>query len=180
MKKRFGAIILCCVLLLLCSCNSTTKKYKRISFESNALEEKAKFIEKSLITLFSANDRTRGYNLTAGGDGVVGWKCSDELRKARSERMKGRYVSDDTRQKQSEAKKGVIPWNKGNKVGFTEKQLKARRDRARKVKSVDGVFDTITDCANYYGMERKTIQDWLSGKRKPSKKYANLCISFAD
>jgi len=51
MKKRFGAIILCCVLLLLCSCNSTTKKYKRISFESNALEEKAKFIDEYSVVV---------------------------------------------------------------------------------------------------------------------------------
>jgi group I intron endonuclease len=146
----------------------------------NISEERAKFIEQKLIVLFSANDRVHGYNLTAGGDGISCYECSDKLRKARSERMKNRYISDETRKRMSEAKKDIIPWNKGRNVGFTDKQLKARRDRARKVKSVDGIFDTITDCANYYGIGRKTVQDWLSGKRKPSKKYADLCISFLD
>lgn len=154
--------------------------FNHIIVIENVSESKAKFIEQKLIALFSANDRTHGYNLTDGGDGAIGWQCSDELRKARSERMRNRYVSNETRSRMSAAKKSITPWNKGQKVGFTEKQLKARRDRARKVKSVDGVFDTITDCANHYGIERKIIQDWLSGKRKPSKKYSNLCISFLD
>ena len=141
-------------------------------------EEKAKFIEQKVISLFSSNDRIHGYNLTDGGDGITGYKCSDDLRKSRSERMKNRYVSDESRRKMSEAKKGITPWNKGKNIGFTDKQLQVRRDRARKVKSIDGIFDTITDCAKYYGIERKLVQDWLSGKRKPSKKYADLCISF--
>lgn len=141
-------------------------------------EDRAKYIEQKLITLFSANDRVHGYNLTAGGDGITGYECSDELRRARSERLKGTKFSDETRQKMSEAKKGSIPWNKGKNTGSTNKQLQARKERARKVQTVDGVFDTITDCANYYGIGRKTLQDWLLGKRKPSRRYAQICASF--
>lgn len=154
--------------------------FNHIIVVNNITEEKAKFIEQKLISLFSANDRVHGYNLTAGGDGITGYECSDELRKVRSERMKNRYVSNETRNRMSEAKTGIIPWNKGYRVGFTEKQLQARKARSRKVQTADGIFDTITDCANYYGIDRKTLQDWLLGKRKPSRRYAQICASFID
>lgn len=147
---------------------------------NDVTEERAKDIERKLITFFSANDRVHGYNLTAGGDGTTGFPCPDEVRRARSERMKGIRFSDETRRKMSEAKKGHTPWNKGKHPGFTDEQLQARRNRARKVQTIDGVFDTVTDCASYYGIERKTLHDWLSGKRQPSRRYSHICASFID
>lgn len=143
-------------------------------------EERAKAAERGVITLFSANDRIHGYNLTEGGDGVTGFVCSDALRKARSERMKGIRFSEETRRKMSEAKQDYTPWNKGKHPGATEKQIEARRNRARKIKTVDGVFDTTTDCAEFYGVTRKTVHDWVSGNRKPSRRYAHLCASYID
>lgn len=56
MKKRVFAIILCCILLLLCGCNSTTKKYKRISFESNTLGEELKTINEDAIVVNNADE----------------------------------------------------------------------------------------------------------------------------
>lgn len=154
--------------------------FNHIVIVRDITEERAKFIERGVIALFSSNDRVHGYNLTEGGDGVTGIKYTDEQRKAISERRKGIQFSEETRRKMSEAKQDYTPWNKDKHVGFTDKQLQARRDRARKVKTVDGVFDTVTDCANYYGIGRKTLQDWLSGKRKPSRRYAHLCASYTE
>ena len=39
MKKQILSIILCCMVLLLCGCNSKSKKYKRISFDSKTLSD---------------------------------------------------------------------------------------------------------------------------------------------
>ena len=143
-------------------------------------EERAKQIEKSLISLFSSNDHVHGYNLTEGGDGVTGIEVPEAVRKARSERMKGIQFSEETRKKMSEAKIGFEPWNKGKHPGATENQIQARRARARKVQTVDGIFDTVKDCAEFYGVERKTMQNWLSGKRKPSRRYAHICATYIE
>ena len=152
--------------------------FNHIIVADGLTEERAKFAERGIISLFSSNDRVHGYNLTSGGDGTCGIKFSDEECRSRSERMKGIQFSEETRRKMSEAKIGYIPWNKGKHTGFTEKQIQARRNMCRKVQTVDGVFDTITDCANYYGVQRKTVQEWLSGKRKPSRRYAHICASY--
>ena len=154
--------------------------FKHIIIASGLSEERAKFAEQSIIKLFSANDHKHGYNLTVGGDGTCGVVFSSETRAKRSDQMRGKSFSEETRKKMSEAKIGYIPWNKGKHTGFTEKQIQARRNMCRKVQTVDGVFDTITDCANYYGVQRKTVQEWLSGKRKPSRRYAHICASYID
>ncbi len=143
-------------------------------------EPEAKAMEQKLIRNLSANDNKHGYNLTLGGDGMLGYKCSDELRRAKSDRMKGIVFSEETRKKMSEAKRGYIPWNKGKHPGCSERQLRANKRRAQKVKTVDGVFESVTACAKHYGVERKTVQEWLSGKRKPSRRYAHICASYTD
>lgn len=75
-----------------------------------------------------------GYNLTDGGDGVVGHKCNEktkaqisatlkgrefspEHRKAISEARKGKRASLAHRRYLSEIRKGKAPWNKGKKIG---------------------------------------------------------------
>lgn len=154
--------------------------FRHIIVANGLSEERAKIAERGIIRLFSSNDHIHGYNLTEGGDGTCGYVCSEEVRMARSKRMKGAAFSDETRKKMSEAKRGSVPWNKGKVAGFTGEQLRARRARCRKIQTVDGVFDTLTDCAAYYGIQRKTVQEWLSGKRNPSRRYAHICASYID
>lgn len=152
--------------------------FRHIVVATGLSAERARFAERGIIRLFSANDHVHGYNLTAGGDGTEGHSCSEEVRRMRSSRMKGVVFSEETRRKMSEAKRGYAPWNKGKQVGFTDSQLAARRARCRRIQTIDGVFDTITDCARFYGVERKTVQEWLSGKRTPSRRYAHICASY--
>ena len=78
-------------------------------------ESRAKEIEKKLIAFFGSNHPEIGYNQTLGGDGIPGYRCPDELKAYRSERMKNRVFSEETRKKMSEAKKGFTPWNKGKR-----------------------------------------------------------------
>ena len=56
MNKRIFAIILCCILLLLCGCDSTTKKYKRISFESDTLGDEIKTIDEKAVVVNNADE----------------------------------------------------------------------------------------------------------------------------
>ena len=145
---------------------------------SGISQERANQIEQNLIRIFNATDRSKGYNLSQGGGGVMGFTFSTAERKARSERMKGAKFSDETRQKMSGAKNGCVPWNRGKHTGFTEKQTAARRKRCRKVKTVDGVFETVSECAEFYGISRQMLSKWLRGKVKPSEKYEHIHATY--
>jgi group I intron endonuclease len=96
-------------------------KYGAEVFEVKTLEavetkNQANWLESFYIGVTKANNPEFGYNLTAGGEGTVGLKFSDEHRKNLSEAHKwqvgenspsyGRIVSEETRKKMSEAKIG--------------------------------------------------------------------------
>ena len=154
--------------------------FRHIVVLSGISEERANYVEKKLIRFFDATNREKGYNLSEGGGCSAGMKRSQEFCKHQSELKKGTVFSAETRKKMSEAKKGVVPWNKGKHPGCTEKQRAAAKMRSRRVKTSDGIFDSVTACAEYYGVPRKTLQDWLSGKRKPIRRYAHICASYID
>lgn len=56
MKKRIFVSLLCCILLLLCGCNRKAEKYKRISFESETLGEKDKWVSKDTTVINNARE----------------------------------------------------------------------------------------------------------------------------
>lgn len=141
-------------------------------------ESDAKHMEEELIAEYHSNDDAYGFNSTLGGDGVKGIVYTDDERNARRERMLGVVFSEETRKRMSEAKKDYVPWNKGKRVGFTDAQMKARS--RKRVRTADGEFPSVTECAKYYGIGRKTLQDWLSGKATPSRRYAHICASYID
>lgn len=67
-------------------------------------------IEKQLILKYMANNSKHWYNLTSGGDGVSGYKYTDEQKLALSKRSKlrkGKYT-EETKLKISKAHKGKI------------------------------------------------------------------------
>lgn len=63
--------------------------------------------------------KTKGYNLTDGGDGKLGYEHSDETKRKMSESSKGKSMSEEARKKMSETRKGRTPWNKG-KAGLQQ------------------------------------------------------------
>jgi group I intron endonuclease len=90
-------------------------------------EEEAKKLEIELIALYQSNclrykSPTRGYNMTDGGDGTNG--C---------------FPSDETRRKQSEAKKGKPSPKKGTKLTDQqkEKHINCYKDTQKEVIQID-------------------------------------------
>lgn len=82
-------------------------------------------LEKKLIKKLKTQDKQYGYNITDGGDGVVGWEPSNEWRKKNSERNKGennpmygKRHAEETRQKQSFAKQGKYDGSKNPMYGI--------------------------------------------------------------
>ena len=79
-------------------------------------EKEAKWLENYLIcyyrTFVGFND-CKGYNMTLGGEGCVGFKQSEEHKRKIGEANKGRHFSEETRRRMSESRKGKTPGNKG-------------------------------------------------------------------
>lgn len=69
-------------------------------------EEEAKWLEIELIRVWDSTDRTKGYNITLGGESANGWIPSEETKKKLSEAHKGKEFSEEHKRKLSEAKKG--------------------------------------------------------------------------
>ena len=73
-------------------------------------ECQAKKKEVELISLYNSNQREYGYNLTRGGDGVLGMVHTNETRERMSESHIGHVHSDATKEKISTASKGNKKW----------------------------------------------------------------------
>lgn len=84
--------------------------------------------EIELIEKLKSNNRLYGYNLTAGGEGRLNVKFSDETLKKLSESHKGIKPSDETRLKMSESMKRAYKENPRPKE-FYEKIAEKRRGK---------------------------------------------------
>lgn len=86
------------------------KKYGLENFKTEVLREcktKDELNEWEKYYIKTLNTKVpNGYNLTDGGEGTLGVIVSDETRKKMSDVKKGRHVSEETKKKISEAKKG--------------------------------------------------------------------------
>ena len=100
-------------------------------------EDEAKAIERLLITLFKTQDRSKGFNISGGGDGM--FNPTEETRQKIGERSRnfhtGRKQSAETRKKHSDWMKAHNP-NKGGKC-VTEKHIEAFREIAKRPKSAE-------------------------------------------
>lgn len=99
------------------------RKYGPEAFEVRTIdtastEERSIEFEKFYIRLFDTKQRSRGYNLTDGGEGVSGFKQSQETILKRIEKVKGdkhwtRRISfsEESREKRRQKMKGApCPW----------------------------------------------------------------------
>ena len=73
---------------------------------NNFTEKMAKLMEQCLIVLYDAFNKEFGYNLTLGGEGVLGYIHSEETKKKISESHKGENHSEETKKKMSELHNG--------------------------------------------------------------------------
>lgn len=80
-------------------------------------------MERKFITEYKTHIRHgKGYNLTDGGEGAIGWIPTEETKQRISDAKRGKSVSDETRQRISDSKKGSVSWMKGRKHSDEAKQ----------------------------------------------------------
>ena len=92
------------------------RKYGKDNFSikeiaANLTPEQANEAEKLFISEYDTF--RNGYNLTEGGEGISGFRLTEEQRKNISETQKARWAKPEERAKQRLRKLGSATWNKG-------------------------------------------------------------------
>lgn len=122
-------------------------------------ENAAKDKEKELIARYNATDSQFGYNVTAGGDGMSGYTCTEEHRENLRESHLGQKWTDESRKKLSESLKGHPSYTLGMK--FNEG---TRRKISEALKGRPVSEET-----------RRRISEAQKGKALSEEHYQNLC-----
>lgn len=117
-------------------------------------EEEAKTKEIDLIAKYNTTDDRFGYNLTKGGAGTTGRKCSEETKKKISNAHIGMTLSDDTKKKISESLLG----NQRAK-GMTHSAETRAKISQRMIGNTYGVGNVMSEEA------RKMISESLKGRK---------------
>ena len=81
--------------------------FEHIIFADNLTKEEANKTEQYLIEFYDTMNPQNGYNLTKGGEGVCGFKMTEEQRQKISIAQTGKEVSEETRRKIGEIHKGM-------------------------------------------------------------------------
>jgi len=174
---------------------------QEILFENDMTDEYASRLEQICILLFKANcnkfsNPKFGYNLTDGGDGVLGWHPDEErLEVLRlqmyefAEKRRGTHPSEETRKKQSKAKQGKKrgPMSESTKQKISiansrenmSEETHVRRSNSKKKKVIathkttkeEIIFNSCEEVAEYFHVGFSTVSRWCKKLRKPSVDY---------
>lgn len=165
-------------------------KYGWDNFEHKILAtgltlEDANATERALIAEWKTQDPLHGYNIVDGGDGICGFKFSEESRRKMSESAKKRNIcyatrkkhppiSEDTRAKMSINNTGSGNPNYGRKH-TTEALAKMSKVHSKKVALVgvddatERIFESAKAAAEYIGVEKSVVAKCCRGVTKTCK-----------
>lgn len=161
---------------------SAWNKYGEDSFTFEVVEEfeeinKDLLLEKEnyYIDLFNSKINTNGYNIRKDCRSQIGYKHTEEAR----EKMRGRFVSQETKKKLSEyakkqvpywngkkrdaetiekvrvSKLGKVPWNKGKKYSLDETINKKRFEERFPAELLEKVAEDYKELKSYRKVAKK-------------------------
>jgi group I intron endonuclease len=123
-------------------------------------------LERFFIKYFESQDPEKGYNIGAGGEGgsgMAGVPLKDETKRKISESLKGRYPSQETREKYRIAGSRPRPWLRG--------RPNHRRMPVVCMETGD-IYPSITEAAQAVGISGPTtITACCNGRRKMTGGY---------
>lgn len=151
--------------------------FEHIIFANGLTKQEANKMEMLLIRFYETRDPNKGYNLTDGGEGNVGYHPSPET--LEKMRIASTNPSEETRRKMSEAKKGKPGNRKGVKFSDEEK-IKMREQHKDAQKCVvqlnkDGTYvaeyESIREASRCTNIPRKGISRCCNHKLLTSGDY---------
>lgn len=102
--------------------------------------------EQYFIQIFKSNNKQFGYNLTDGGDGQLGYKCTEEGRKKRSESKMGEKNPMFNKTWTDEQRKKLMLTRYGHKP-YNNKQVVQMSDDGKPIQ----VFESALKAAEHFG-----------------------------
>lgn len=97
---------------------------QHIILHTDLSEEAAKDLERYYITkVFKSNDKYFGYNQTDGGDGVLGYKHTDQTKAKISKKSKEMWDDESFKAKMSVAHSGELNGNYGKPISSEQKKI---------------------------------------------------------
>ena len=151
------------------------KKYGLDSFKFDILcegcEEDIKKLEIAMIEKYNTM-APGGYNLTAGGEGSVGWRPGEETRRKMSTAHAGKRNSMYGKKHSEETRRKIAAKAKGRKcpnvAALSAKRKGSANPRARRV-LIEGVeYGCIKDAAQAIGMKAAALYHCMSQYSKTS------------
>ncbi len=163
---------------------------KNTTYEIEILEDGLSWeeaLEKEMwwIKFYGRIDNGTGIlvNHTDGGDGMVGWKASEEIKSKLSEVRKGRVFSsgwkqsEETKENLRKIRKGISPANKGvplteeQKKKLSESRLGSISEKRKPVICIETneIFPSIEHAERDPRFYRGAVAKVLSGLRKSAK-----------
>lgn len=163
-----------------------------ILFEGDISHAEAAELERKYIAEYKTNanrykDPQYGYNLTDGGEGLVGWHPTPERAEQMRKQLEGTNEkrlealrSEETRRKMSEAKKGKKRGplseetkkkiSRANSLENISEETRRKKSEAYKKKTIiinkeDGstkIFDSRTDVAKYFKVSLPRVSKWIA------------------
>lgn len=170
------------------------KKYGWNSFKHEILycglnEEEANRLERELIKEWKTQDPAYGYNMTDGGGGVSGFVITEETRRKMSEAKRGANHPNFGKHLSPETKRKIGEVHKGNKysLGLVRSPETRQKMSEGKMKPVAAYLDDGTlvktyrsalDAGEELGINRKNISLCCKGARKHAGGYCwRFCIT---
>ena len=151
----------------------------------NLTEDEAKLLERCYIALYDTMNPKKGYNSTEGGEGVNGYKHTEEAKQKMSEIRKkftgeknpmyGKKFSEEHRKKLSESHKGINHpmygkhFSEEHKKKLSESKKGKKHPKAKPVICITTkrIFYTITEATKYAKLKSKNgIISCCKGKQK--------------
>lgn len=170
------------------------RKYGWDNFESSVLKETDdREVEKEFIREYQSNDPTKGYNLTDGGEGTLGYVPSEETREKMRNKKIGRKLTKEHREKIAEANKGRVftketrakigEKSKGRQTWLGKSLTEEHKEKLSKTKaktwivtSPDGEVMTIVNMKKFClenNLHRSAMSRVLQGKQYHHKGWKN-------
>lgn len=109
-----------------CGVANAIKKYGEENFYIEKIDECNDWESLLIKEKFWIEKLNPEYNKTKGGEGLLGYNHTESSKEKISRKNKGKTVSEETRKKISESKRGKPTWNKGKTMSEEYKKLKSK------------------------------------------------------
>lgn len=137
--------------------------------------------EKYWIKQYNSTDRTKGYNLTEGGDGTFGKKHSEETKDKIRQKALGRKHSEETKKKMSESRTGIVSEKKKkhieSMIELGKKKVTAEfmilDSNTNQEIECSKEFNSMKECAEYFNISKDTVTKYCK-----SGEYCKKCKSY--